>query len=80
MHTAATAPSWIQNTGAPINRSRTLPPPTPVTNAKKPAVTSVWRRRTAINAPVSAKTPIPARSASAMIEGRSAFIGAPYIA
>src|SRR3546814_1017086 len=38
-----------------ISRSRTLPPPTPVTSAKKAAVTNVWRRRTAISAPDKAK-------------------------
>src|SRR3546814_8150068 len=62
MHTAAIAPSCTQNTGAPINKSRTLPPPTPVTSAKKAAVTSVWRKRTAISAPDNAKTPMPTRS------------------
>ena len=29
----------IQKTGAPINRSRSVPPPTPVTTAKKMKVT-----------------------------------------
>ena len=32
-----------QNTGAPINRSRNVPPPTPVTTAKKMNVTNVCR-------------------------------------
>ena len=33
---------WTQKTGAPISRSRRVPPPTPVTTAKKMKVTSVW--------------------------------------
>ena len=31
-----------QKTGAPISRSRRVPPPTPVTTAKKMKVTRVW--------------------------------------
>ena len=71
MHTAEIAPSCTQNTGAPISRSRTLPPPTPVTSAKKAAVTNVWRSRTAINAPDKANTPIPARSSRRTISALS---------
>ena len=42
---------WTQNTGAPISRSRTVPPPTPVTTAKKRKVTSVCFFTAASRAP-----------------------------
>src|SRR3546814_8366412 len=71
IHIAAIAPSCTQKTGAPISRSRTLPPPTPVTSAKKAAVTSVWRSRTAISAPDSANTPMPTRSSRRTINALS---------
>ena len=45
-----------QNTGAPINRSRRVPPPTPVTAAKKPKVTMSCLRRAAASAPVAPNT------------------------
>ena len=48
-----------QNTGAPISRSRTVPPPTPVTTAKKMKVTRVCFFSAASSAPDTANTPIP---------------------
>ena len=59
---SGTRVSCTQKTGAPISRSRTVPPPTPVTSAKKAKVTSVWRLRAATRAPEMAKTAIPNRS------------------
>ena len=48
-----------QKTGAPISRSRTVPPPTPVTTAKKMNVTNVCFFSAASNAPETANTAIP---------------------
>ncbi len=48
-----------QKTGAPISRSRRVPPPTPVTTAKKMKVTRVWRFSAASSAPEAANTAIP---------------------
>ena len=48
-----------QKTGAPISRSRIVPPPTPVMTAKKKKVTSVWRFSAASSAPDTANTAIP---------------------
>ncbi len=48
-----------QKTGAPINRSRTVPPPTPVTTAKKMKVTRVCFFSAASRAPEMANTAIP---------------------
>jgi hypothetical protein len=45
-----------QNTGASIKRSRSVPPPTPVTAAKKPKVMMSCCLRAAANAPVAANT------------------------
>ena len=42
---------WTQNTGAPISRSRNVPPPTPVTTAKKMKVTRVCLFSAASSAP-----------------------------
>jgi hypothetical protein len=50
---------WTQNTGAPIKRSRSVPPPTPVTTAKKMKVTRVCFFSAASSAPDTANTPIP---------------------
>ena len=50
-----------QKTGAPISRSRTVPPPTPVTTAKKARVTKVCFFSAASIAPDIAKTAVPAR-------------------
>ena len=50
---------WTQNTGAPISRSRIVPPPTPVTTAKKMKVTSVCFFSAASSAPDTANTAIP---------------------
>jgi len=44
MPMSRTASSAIQKTGAPISKSRTVPPPTPVSTAKKMKVTNVCRR------------------------------------
>src|SRR5690606_13578348 len=60
------------NTGAPISRSRKVPPPTPVTSAKKLMVTNVCRSRAACSAPVSANTAVPPRSSSGGRTGTSA--------
>ena len=48
-----------QKTGAPISKSRKVPPPTPVTTAKNRKVTSVCRFSAASNAPDAANTAIP---------------------
>ena len=48
-----------QKTGAPISRSRSVPPPTPVTTAKKMKVTSVCFFSAASSAPDTAKTAMP---------------------
>ena len=48
-----------QKTGAPISRSRTVPPPTPVTPAKKMNVTNVCFFSAASKAPEIANTAIP---------------------
>ena len=69
-HTPTPAPMQIskvalvptQNTGAPINRSRTVPPPTPVTTAKKMKVTSVCFFSAASSAPEMANTAMPTKS------------------
>ena len=61
-HTPANHGSCVQNTGAPISRSRTDPPPTPVISAKNVAVTNVCPARVAASAPEAANTPIPNRS------------------
>ena len=50
---------WTQNTGAPISRSRMVPPPTPVTTAKKMKVTRVCFFCAARSAPDTANTAIP---------------------
>ena len=47
------------NTGAPINRSRMVPPPMPVIPAKKAQVTKSCRTRAATSAPVTAKMKTP---------------------
>ena len=57
--------SCIQNTGAPMSKSLTVPPPVPVMAAKKAKVTRFWRRRAAASAPEAAKTASPAMSAHA---------------
>lgn len=49
----------FQNTGAPISRSRMVPPPTPVTTAKKMNVTRVCFFSAASSAPDTANTPMP---------------------
>ena len=54
--------SWIQKTGAPMRRSRAVPPPTPVTTAKKMKVTRVCFLAAATSAPDKAKTATPAQS------------------
>ena len=59
MQAMAGTASTTQKTGAPISRSRTVPPPTPVTSAKKAKVTSVWRSRAAASAPDAPKTKVP---------------------
>ena len=56
---ASVALVWTQNTGAPISRSRMVPPPTPVATAKKMKVTSVCFFSAASNAPDIANTAIP---------------------
>ena len=66
-HTASAATMQIssvalvctQNTGAPIKRSRSVPPPTPVTTAKNRKVTSVCCFSAASSAPDAANTAIP---------------------
>ncbi len=50
---------WTQNTGAPISRSRKVPPPTPVTTAKKMKVTKVCFFSAASKAPDTANTAMP---------------------
>ena len=59
MQISSVALVWTQKTGAPISRSRSVPPPTPVTTAKKMKVTSVWRFSAASSAPEMANTAIP---------------------
>ncbi len=64
--TGAVQALCTQNTGAPIKRSRTVPPPTPVTTAKNAIVTNVCRIRAASSAPLSAVTAMPAGSSAAI--------------
>ena len=59
MQISSVALVWTQNTGAPISRSRSVPPPTPVTTAKKMKVTSVCRFSAASSAPEIANTAMP---------------------
>ena len=59
MQAIAGTASTTQKTGAPMSKSRTVPPPTPVTNAKKAKVTSVCCSRAAANAPDAPKTKVP---------------------
>ena len=74
-HTPAARLSCTQNTGAPIRRSRIVPPPTPVISAKKASVTIVCPRRAAASAPEAANTASPARSNQGAKVGRSAAGG-----
>ena len=59
MHISSVILLCTQNTGAPISRSRRVPPPTSVATAKKMKVTSVWRFSAASKAPDTANTAIP---------------------
>ena len=52
--------SRIQKTGAPISRSRIVPPPIAATVAKKQAAMMSSRWRAAVSAPDTAKTDSPA--------------------
>ena len=61
-----------QNTGAPIRRSLRVPPPTPVTTAKKRKVTTVCRFSAARSAPEIANTAIPNKSSRTRACGRTA--------
>jgi hypothetical protein len=64
--------SRTQNTGAPISRSRKVPPPTPVMKAKNATVTKVCRICAAESAPVRANTAMPRISKAA---GRAGVSG-----
>ena len=59
MQISSVALVCTQKTGAPISRSRNVPPPTPVTTAKKTKVTNVCLRSAASSAPDTANTAIP---------------------
>ena len=48
-----------QKTGAPMSKSRSVPPPTPVTTAKKTKVKKSCRFSAATSAPEIANTAIP---------------------
>ena len=62
MQTVMPVELCIHETGAPISRSRTVPPPTPVMAAKNMKVRIVRRSRAAARAPETAKTAVPAIS------------------
>ena len=59
MQMSSVALVCTQKTGAPISRSRSVPPPTPVTTAKNTNVTIVCLRSAASRAPETANTAIP---------------------
>lgn len=69
--------SSIQKTGAPISKSRSVPPPIAVMSAKNQAAMKSRRLRAAANAPEAANTEIPAILSQATRFSVSKSIG-PY--